>query len=112
VQAPLPRHIDAEAVIAALDPRKDVDGQHPLNLGRLAQGLPALVPNTAAGGMELLRRESMRSSLGAPISSASRWPCCCYTNTPPLRSRIHARQIWERSCVTPTSSPSRSDGRR
>jgi len=56
VQAPLPAPIDTAAVMAALDPDKDVDGQHPLNLGRLAQGLPALVPNTPAGGMELLRR--------------------------------------------------------
>jgi methylenetetrahydrofolate dehydrogenase (NADP+)/methenyltetrahydrofolate cyclohydrolase len=56
VQVPLPRHLDADAVIAAIDPSKDVDGQHPINLGRLAQGLPAFVPNTPAGGMELLKR--------------------------------------------------------
>ncbi len=55
VQVPLPQHLDGAAVIDALDPRKDVDGLHPVNLGRLAQGLPALVPNTPAGGMELLR---------------------------------------------------------
>ena len=56
VQMPLPKHLDAERAIAALDPHKDVDGAHPINLGRLAQGLPSLVPNTPAGGMELLRR--------------------------------------------------------
>lgn len=56
IQLPLPAGIDSQAVIAALDPRKDVDGQHPLNLGRLMQGLPTLLPNTPAGGMELLRR--------------------------------------------------------
>jgi methylenetetrahydrofolate dehydrogenase (NADP+) / methenyltetrahydrofolate cyclohydrolase len=56
IQLPLPRGIDSQAVIAALDPRKDMDGQHPLNLGRLMQGLPTLLPNTPAGGMELLRR--------------------------------------------------------
>ena len=55
VQVPLPQQLDSAAVIEALDPRKDVDGLHPVNLGRLAQGLPALVPNTPAGGMELLR---------------------------------------------------------
>ncbi len=54
VQVPLPQHLDGAAVIDALDPRKDVDGLHPVNLGRLAQGLPGLVPNTPAGGMELL----------------------------------------------------------
>ena len=56
VQMPLPKGIDSNAVIAALDPAKDVDGQHPINLGKLAQGQPAFVPNTPAGGMELLRR--------------------------------------------------------
>lgn len=56
VQAPLPRHIDDAAVMSAVDPAKDVDGQHPISLGRLAQGLPTFVPNTSAGGMELLRR--------------------------------------------------------
>jgi methylenetetrahydrofolate dehydrogenase (NADP+)/methenyltetrahydrofolate cyclohydrolase len=59
VQTPLPAAIDTAAVMAALDPDKDVDGQHPLNLGRLAQGLPAMVPNTPAGGMELLRRHGI-----------------------------------------------------
>ncbi|HEX6291631.1 MAG TPA: bifunctional 5,10-methylenetetrahydrofolate dehydrogenase/5,10-methenyltetrahydrofolate cyclohydrolase [Herpetosiphonaceae bacterium] len=56
VQVPLPKHLSADEVIAAIDPSKDVDGQHPLSLGRLAMGLPAFVPNTPAGGMELLRR--------------------------------------------------------
>lgn len=56
VQSPLPRHIDGAAVMRAIDPQKDVDGQHPLNLGLLAQGFPAFVPNTPAGGMELLHR--------------------------------------------------------
>src|SRR3712207_3486750 len=59
-QPPRPRHIDYNLVIAELDPAKDVDGQHPLNLGRLAQGLPAFVPNTPAGGMELLRRYNIQ----------------------------------------------------
>jgi methylenetetrahydrofolate dehydrogenase (NADP+) / methenyltetrahydrofolate cyclohydrolase len=56
VQMPLPAHLDATAVIETLGPQKDVDGLHPTNLGRLAQGLSSLVPNTPAGGMELLRR--------------------------------------------------------
>jgi methylenetetrahydrofolate dehydrogenase (NADP+) / methenyltetrahydrofolate cyclohydrolase len=56
VQVPLPKQIDADVVMAAIDPRKDVDGQNPLSLGRLAQGLPTFVPNTPAGGMELLKR--------------------------------------------------------
>jgi methylenetetrahydrofolate dehydrogenase (NADP+)/methenyltetrahydrofolate cyclohydrolase len=46
VQLPLPKQIDAQKIIAAIDPDKDVDGFHPLNAGRLAIGLPALVPCT------------------------------------------------------------------
>jgi len=55
VQLPLPAHIDADAVIAAVDPAKDVDGFHPLNAGRLAAGQPGLVPCTPKGVMHLLR---------------------------------------------------------
>jgi len=49
VQLPLPPHIDQRSVIAAIDPAKDVDGFHPLNAGRLAIGLPSLVPCTPQG---------------------------------------------------------------
>jgi methylenetetrahydrofolate dehydrogenase (NADP+)/methenyltetrahydrofolate cyclohydrolase len=56
LQMPLPAHLVAADAIEALDPRKDVDGLHPLNAGRLQQGLRSLIPNTPAGGMELLRR--------------------------------------------------------
>ena len=55
VQLPLPRHIDAAAVLLAIDPTKDVDGFHPVNAGRLATGLPALVPCTPSGCLLLLR---------------------------------------------------------
>ena len=49
VQLPLPAQIDAQKVIAAIDPAKDVDGFHPVNAGRLAAGLPALAPCTPLG---------------------------------------------------------------
>jgi len=49
VQLPLPKQIDPQKVIAAIDPAKDVDGFHPLNVGRLASGLPGLVPCTPLG---------------------------------------------------------------
>jgi len=49
VQLPLPKQIDAQKIIAAIDPAKDVDGFHPFNAGRLAIGLPALVPCTPLG---------------------------------------------------------------
>ena len=57
VQLPLPPQIDSARVIAALDPGKDVDGFHPINAGRLATGLDALVPCTPLGCLHLLKRE-------------------------------------------------------
>lgn len=56
VQLPLPRHINEERVIEAVDYRKDVDGFHPINVGRLSIGLPCFVSATPAGIIELLRR--------------------------------------------------------
>ena len=55
VQLPLPGHIDARRIIAAIDPAKDVDGFHPVNVGRLWSGLPGLVPCTPQGCLTLLR---------------------------------------------------------
>ena len=56
VQMPMPAQIDAAIIIDAVDPVKDVDGYHPLNLGHLTSGTPVVVPCTPAGIMELLRR--------------------------------------------------------
>ncbi|TGE04549.1 bifunctional 5,10-methylenetetrahydrofolate dehydrogenase/5,10-methenyltetrahydrofolate cyclohydrolase [Hymenobacter fodinae] len=56
VQLPLPRHIDTNKVIEAVRPEKDVDGFHPMNIGRMVAGLPALLPATPSGIVELLRR--------------------------------------------------------
>lgn len=53
VQLPLPAHIDDEAVLLAINPDKDVDGFHPLNMGRLWSGHPVMVPSTPAGIMEM-----------------------------------------------------------
>jgi methylenetetrahydrofolate dehydrogenase (NADP+)/methenyltetrahydrofolate cyclohydrolase len=55
VQLPLPPHIEPEGVIEAIDPAKDVDGFHPLNVGALAMGQPGLVPCTPAGVMKLIQ---------------------------------------------------------
>jgi len=55
VQLPLPKHIDEQAVISAIDPDKDVDGFHPINAGRLATGLPKFVPCTPFGCVLLLK---------------------------------------------------------
>jgi methylenetetrahydrofolate dehydrogenase (NADP+) / methenyltetrahydrofolate cyclohydrolase len=59
IQLPLPAGLASASAINQLDPRKDVDGVHPLSAGLLAQGLPCLLPNTPAGGMELLRRNGI-----------------------------------------------------
>lgn len=56
VQLPLPKHISEEKVIEAIDYRKDVDGFHPINVGRMSIGLPCFVSATPAGIIELLKR--------------------------------------------------------
>ena len=56
VQLPLPKHIDEQKVTEAIDYRKDVDGFHPVNVGRLSIGLPCFLSATPNGIMELLRR--------------------------------------------------------
>ena len=56
VQLPLPEGIDEDAVIRAISPKKDVDGFHPINVGRMSIGLPCFVSATPAGILELLRR--------------------------------------------------------
>jgi methylenetetrahydrofolate dehydrogenase (NADP+)/methenyltetrahydrofolate cyclohydrolase len=62
VQLPLPAQIDSQKVLAAIDPMKDVDGFHPMNAGRLATGLPALVPCTPLGCVHLAK--TVHPSLG------------------------------------------------
>ncbi len=56
VQLPLPKHISEQRVIEAIDPRKDVDGFHPVNVGRMSIGLPCFLPATPSGIVELLKR--------------------------------------------------------
>jgi methylenetetrahydrofolate dehydrogenase (NADP+)/methenyltetrahydrofolate cyclohydrolase len=56
VQLPLPRHIDEQKITLAIRPEKDVDGFHPVNIGRMAQGLPCYLPATPMGILELLKR--------------------------------------------------------
>jgi methylenetetrahydrofolate dehydrogenase (NADP+) / methenyltetrahydrofolate cyclohydrolase len=59
VQMPLPKHVDSRAVLDAVNPDKDVDGFHPVNVGRLVANLPGPRPCTPAGVMELLRRNDI-----------------------------------------------------
>lgn len=62
VQMPLPKHISDQKVIEAIDPKKDVDGFHPVNVGRMVIGLPAYISATPDGIVELLRRYSIETS--------------------------------------------------
>lgn len=62
VQLPLPKHIDAEKVTLAIDHRKDVDGFHPMNFGRMALGLSSYVPATPLGILTLLERHGVETS--------------------------------------------------
>ena len=90
VQLPLPKHIDESAITLAIDPRKDVDGFHPVNFGRMTQGLPAFLPATPFGILEMLKRYNIetvgkdcviigRSNIvGTPLSillSRKGWDC-------------------------------------
>jgi len=80
VQVPLPDHIDEQAVTLAIDPKKDVDGFHPENLGKLVLGLPTYISATPNGILELLKRFDIETSgkhcvvmgrshiVGAPMS--------------------------------------------
>lgn len=107
IQLPLPRHIDAQKVTEALDYRKDVDGFHPINVGRMAIGLPAFRPATPSGIVELLRRYGIptkgkhavvlgRSNIvGKPIATmlmqkAAPGDCTvtvCHSSTPDIREK-------------------------
>ena len=62
VQLPVPDHIDADKIILAIDPKKDVDGFHPVNFGKMAQGLPAFLPATPFGIITMLERYNVETS--------------------------------------------------
>ncbi len=62
VQLPLPKHIDELKITQAIDPKKDVDGFHPMNLGNMVLSLPGFLPATPAGILELLKRNNIETS--------------------------------------------------
>lgn len=62
VQLPLPKHINEEKVTLAIAPKKDVDGFHPINFGRMSQGLPCYLPATPSGIVEMLKRYDIPTS--------------------------------------------------
>jgi methylenetetrahydrofolate dehydrogenase (NADP+) / methenyltetrahydrofolate cyclohydrolase len=108
VQLPLPKHLDEEAVTLAIDPRKDVDGFHPVNFGRMAQGLPAFLPATPMGIVEILRRYNIETAgrhcvvvgrsniVGTPISillSRKGYPGDCTVTLTHSRTRDLAGEV-------------------
>ena len=130
MQLPVPDQIDPDAVVAAIDPAKDVDGLTPVNAGLLAHGMPGLVPCTPAGVMELLRHEGVelegaeavvvgRSKLvGVPVArlllAANATVTICHSRTRdldadlPPRRRPGRRGRRARACSAPRrSSPAR-----
>ena len=62
IQLPLPKHVDTKRLLEAVAPEKDVDGFHPVNVGRLQSGQPGLQPCTPAGVMEMMRRRGISVS--------------------------------------------------
>jgi methylenetetrahydrofolate dehydrogenase (NADP+)/methenyltetrahydrofolate cyclohydrolase len=109
VQLPLPAPLDADAVIRALDPDKDVDGLHPMSLGLLAQGKPSFVPCTPSGCMRLLREVGAELSgaravvigrsllVGKPIAlllaSASATVTLCHSRTRDLADEVRRADV-------------------
>jgi methylenetetrahydrofolate dehydrogenase (NADP+)/methenyltetrahydrofolate cyclohydrolase len=100
VQLPLPRHIDGRAVVAAIDPEKDVDGFHYFNVGALVVGEPAFYPCTPWGVMKMLEHEGVKvegrhavvvgrsNIVGKPMAlmllNASATVTVCHSKTPDL----------------------------
>ncbi len=113
VQLPLPKHIDVDKVTQAVDHRKDVDGFHPVNIGRMTQGLPCYLPATPAGIMQLLARNEVETSgkhcvvigrsniVGTPMSillSRNNYPgnctvTLCHSRTKDLESIVRTADI-------------------
>lgn len=111
VQLPLPKHIDEQKVIEAIDPRKDVDGFHPENVGRMMIGLPCFLPATPDGILALLSYYKIETSgkhcvvigrsniVGRPISnliSQKGWDCTvtvCHSRTKDLASVVATGDI-------------------
>jgi methylenetetrahydrofolate dehydrogenase (NADP+) / methenyltetrahydrofolate cyclohydrolase len=109
VQMPLPPQVDAKKILDAVDPAKDVDGFHPINVGRLVAGRPNLVACTPAGVMEILKRSSIpieganavvmgRSDIvGKPMAllllHANATVTICHSKTRDLRETVRRADI-------------------
>lgn len=108
VQLPLPAHINEERITLAIDHRKDVDGFHPINFGRMAQSMPAFLPATPLGIVEMLRRYRIETAgkhcvvlgrsniVGTPISlllSRKGYPGDCTVTLAHSRTRNITEEV-------------------
>ena len=112
IQLPLPRHIDEQKIIEAIDPAKDVDGFHPVNVGRMAIGLDCFVSATPLGIMTLLQRYGIKTSgrkcvvlgrsniVGKPMAQLmmqKQWGdatvTVCHSHSPSLRDECRQADI-------------------
>ena len=109
VQLPLPRQVDSKKVLLAVDPAKDVDGFHPMNVGFLSTQRPGLVPCTPAGIMEMLQRSGIKTAgqeavvigrsdiVGKPMSmlllNANATVTVCHSKTRDLPGVCHRADI-------------------
>lgn len=121
VQLPLPKHISEQKVIEAIDYRKDVDGFHPINVGRMAIGLPCYISATPKGILELLRRYHIETSgrkcvilgrsnivgkpMAALLTQADGTVTLCHSKTPDLaditrQADILVSAVGKVNCVT------------
>lgn len=120
VQLPLPDHINSEKVLATIDPDKDVDGFHTVNVGRLWTGMRGLVPCTPLGCKLLLKHQlgdlsgqhaaivGRSNIVGKPMAALLLQENCTVEIA---HSRTRAQRTWPARCVAPTSSSPRSGGR-
>ncbi|MCC8089661.1 MAG: bifunctional 5,10-methylene-tetrahydrofolate dehydrogenase/5,10-methylene-tetrahydrofolate cyclohydrolase [Rikenellaceae bacterium] len=111
VQLPLPKHISEQKVTEAIDPKKDVDGFHPVNTGRMINGLPSYLPATPDGILELLKYYNIATAgkkcvvigrsniVGRPIANLlfqKGWDCTvtiCHSRTANLKEEVAQADI-------------------
>ena len=93
VQMPLPAHLDAEEVIAAIDPAKDVDGFHPMNLGKLVRGLPGLRPCTPKNAVVVGRSSIVGKPMSLMLLAANATVTVAHSGTADVAAACRAADI-------------------
>ena len=99
VQLPLPRHISEQKVIETIDYRKDVDGFHPINVGRMSIGLPCYISATPNGILELLRRYNIETKPMAMLMMQKAYPGDATVTVCHSRSRDLVKECQEADII-------------